>query len=457
MNASQPTVQHQPQQMRSLKEQADSTTFFNWLTSDELLDQVEQRLPDHRERLFPPTETLSMFLAQVLSADGSCQHIVNQAALNRLSSSLPVCSTHTGAYCRARQRLPESLLAELTQQVSELNQRQTPSHWRWRGRRVLLTDGTTVRMPDTPANQAVFPQQSLQLPGLGFPIARLVGIICLASGSLLNAAIGPYQGKGSGELSLLRQLEDTFKAGDVMLGDALYASYFLLAALHRRGVDVLMEQNGSRRRATDFKQGEILGEDDHLIVIKKPERPGWMSRAEYAALPASLKLREFRAADRTLVTTLFEVDPAELRSLYRARWQVEVDLRAIKATMGMDELRCKSPEMVTKEIWVYLLAYNLIRWAMTKSALQAGIAPRQISFKHTLQLLTLWAYQCSAIRPEQFDGLLSLIAQQRVGQRPGRVEPRALKRRPRAYPLLTKPRAQARQEILDFGHRKKLK
>lgn len=459
-HATRTTLSQQPARINAHRAQCDTFTFFNLLTSDALLDTVEQLLPAHRERLYPPTETLSMFLAQAMSADRSCQNIVNQTAVQRLAGGLPVGSTATGAYCLARQRLPLDMVSGLTQHLGKLIDAQVPDTWRWQGRRVRIVDGTTLTMPDTPANQAAFPQQRSQKPGLGFPICRLVGITCLASGALLNTAIGRYQGKGGDEQTLLRSIQDAFEPGDVVLGDAYFATYFFIAAMQAKGVDILMEQNGSRRRSTDFRHGRRLGPRDHVIVIDKPKtRPDWMSEADYAQAPRTLALREFKVGGKTLVTTLQSTGTAPkeaLKALYQSRWQVELDLRHIKATMGLGLLSCKTPEMAEKEIWVYLLAYNLIRLMMAQSALLADITPRTISFKHCLQLWVLSVRQINTADDEQLATLWIMMAQQRVGNRPGRCEPRAMKRRPKPFPLLTVPRAFAREEVRRYGHPKKL-
>lgn len=438
----------------------DSYSIFNLLTSDALLDKVEQLLPEHRERQFPPTETLSMFIAQALSADRSCQNIVNQSALQRLTSGLNPCSTHTGGYCRARQRLPLAMVTEFTRHVGQLVDAQLPSAWRWKGRRVRIVDGTTVTMPDTCDNQQSYPQQGGQKPGLGFPICRIVGITCLSSGVLLNAAVGRFNGKGSDEQTLLRTIQDTFQPGDIVLGDAFFATYFFIAAMQAKGVDILMEQFGARKRSTDFRRGQRLGQRDHLIVFKKPAKPYWMSKAQYQAAADSIRLREFKAGGKIMVTTMIcpkQAPKNELKLLYRSRWDVELDIRHIKDTLGMNILSCKTPEMALKEIWVYLLAYNLIRLMMAQSALLAEVLPRQISFKHGLQLWLIWTQQSALFDEEQRHKLFLLIAQQRVGNRPGRIEPRAVKRRPKPYPLLTKPRHEAREEVRKNGHPKKLK
>ena len=462
MHATRTAVRQQRSRIHSHRADCDSYSFFNLLTSDVLLERVEELSPAvYRERLYAPTETLSMFLAQAMSADRSCQHMVNQAAVQRLAGGLSACSTHTGGYCQARQRLPLPMLRGLTQHLGTVIDEQVPPAWRWRGRRVRIVDGTTVTMPDTAANQAAFPQQRRQQPGLGFPISRLVAITCLASGALLNAAIGRFQGQGGDEQTLLRSIQDTFQAGDIILGDALFASYFFIATMQARGVDILMAQQGARKRSTDFRRGQRLGQRDHIVVIDKPkQRPEWMSEAEYAAAPASLKLRELNAGGKILVTTLLSpkaAPKAELKALYQSRWQVELDIRQIKTTMGMDMLSCKSPEMAKKEIWVYLLAYNLIRLMMAQSALLADITPRMISFKHCLQLWLIWVQRVDTSHDEHLSTLWLLMAQQRVGNRPGRIEPRAVKRRPKPLPLLTKPRDQARDAIKKHGHPKKLK
>jgi hypothetical protein len=426
-----------------------------------LLDKVDELLPEHRERLYPPTETLSMFLAQAMSADRSCQRIVNQAVVQRLVGGLSAGSSHTGGYCRARQRLPLNMVSSLTQYLGCLMDTQVPPAWRWQERRVRIIDGTTVTLPDTQANQTVFPQQRGQQPGLGFPICRVVGITCLASGALLNAAIGRFNGKGGDEQTLLRSIQDTFGPGDVALGDAFFATYFFIAAMQANGVDILMEQNGQRRHTTDFRRGRKLGQRDHLRVISKPKTcPYWMDDAQYRAAPDTITVRELKTGGKILVTTLAcpkTYPKDQLKTLYQSRWNVELDLRHIKETLGMNILSCKTPEMARKEIWVYLLAYNLIRLMMAQSALMADITPRRISFKHCLQLWLAWIQHASTLGDEQRQTLFLLMAQQQVGNRPGRIEPRAVKRRPKAYPLLTRPRHQARENVRTYGHPTKLK
>ena len=446
------------QRVRARCENADAYAFFNLLTGPQLLGDVEGLLPDHRERLFPPTETLSMFLAQALSADGSCRQAVNDAAVKRLVAGMRPCSSNTAAYCKARARLPRAMIATLTRRTGALVAGEVGDSWRWRGRRVCLVDGTTLSLADTADNQRAYPQPRSQRAGLGFPQLRLVGLLCLASGAVLDAACGPCQGKGGDEQTLLRSLLERLEPGDTLLGDAYFPTYFLLCALHQRGVDGLFEQHGARKRSTDFRRGELLGGRDHLIVWDKPRKPDWMNEIEYAQIPDTLRVRELHAGGRILVTTLLcpkDTPKQQLKALYRRRWQIELDLRNIKTTLGMEQLRCRTPAMVLKELWAYLLAYNLIRLLMAQAALLVDQTPRQLSFKHAVQVWISWQQ-----RGGTHDGLcirqvLLLIAQPRVGRRPGRLEPRALKRRLKPYPLLTQPRTEAREQVRLHGHAKK--
>jgi len=387
---------------------------------------------------------------------------VNDVAVKRALGGLSPCSTRTGGYCQARQRLPLDMVSELTRYTGELMSEQVPSPWRWHGKRVHLIDGTTVTMPDTDVNQSDYPQESNQKPGLGFPICRIVGIICLSSGAILNAAMGKYSGKGSSEQGLLRTLLDTFRSGDLVLGDAFFGTYFLLATLLDKKIDAVFEQYGARKRVTDFRKGTRLGAKDHLVTLTKPKRkPDWMTQEDYDNAPSKLTIRELKINDKVLITTLLsskDYPKNELKALYKDRWHVELDFRNIKTTLGMETLSCKSPKMAEKEMWVYLLAYNLIRLLMAQSALLADVLPRELSFKHTVQLWLAWNQQTQAIGNDVDEGILfTLIAQNIVGNRPGRIEPRLVKRRPKPFYLLMEHRELARDRIRKYGHPKKLK
>ena len=429
-------------------QQTEAVDFFNVLTDPQLLRTTEAYLPEHRERLYSPTVTLAMFMRQALNEDGSCQRAVNGWAAQRVAEGLRPNGVDTGAYCRARQRLPVEMVQALTRESGRLLSAKALPSWRWRGRSVKLVDGSTISMPDTPENQGQYPQPRNQAPGVGFPLARLLGVICLSTGAVVEAAAGPCDGAGNGELGLLRALGEVFDCGDVVLADALFSSYFTVAALQAAGVDAVLEQHCGR--ITDFRRGERLGTRDHCVSWPKPRCPPWMTREQYASFPDQLRMRELKSHGRILVTTLLDrrISKPELSALYCRRWNVELDLRNIKTILGVEVLSCRTPQMVVKELWVHLLAYNLIRLLMAQAAAVSDLDPRQLSFKHTVQLWTQWNAQavarCTACNHTE---LWRLIASVHVGNRPGRVEPRLKKRRLKPYPWLKEPRPQARAKV----------
>jgi DDE family transposase len=406
--------------------------------------------------------TLWAFLAQVLSKEKACVAAVARILVLRLALGLPPCAEETGAYCKARAKLSEAFLQRLTLDVGQAVERAAPDSWLWKGRHVYVADGTTVSMPDTPSNQQAYPQPRTQKPGLGFPLARVVVLLALATAVLTGAAIGPYIGKKQGEPALLRRLLEQLHAGDVLLGDRYYASYWLVALAQVRGIDVVFRQH--QRRGYDFRRGRRLGVDDHVVVWNKPKRPAWLDEQTYAALPATLTVREvrtrvsqpgYRIKELVAVTTL--VDAAAYRKdditdLYHDRWHVELDLRSIKTHLHMDILRCKKAPMVRKEIWTHFLAYNLTRKVMAQAALDQGVSPRGISFMGTVQTLNEFRPLLLGAHPDVYPTLAArlfrAVVGHRVGDRPKRCEPRAVKRRPKPLRYLTKPRAQARAELL---------
>ena len=450
--------QHQRSIRRAIRA-VEAMDFFNALTGPELLEVTEAHLPEHRERLYPPTVTLSMFMGQAMNTDGSCQHAVNAWAVRREAEGLSECSSRTGAYCRARQRLAVQMVQELTRKSGGMLSTGAAPGWRWHGRSVKLVDGTGISMPDTEDNQGVFPQLSSQAEGVGFPIARFVSVICLATGGVIDAAMGPFCGKGNSELGLLRQLQGAFGVGDIMLGDAFYCNYFLIATQMAAGVDVVFAQNGARN--TDFRRGQLLGTRDHVVSWPKPpSRPQWMSEQQYRDFPEQITVREVKVGKRVLVTTMLDANQVgknELNDLYVQRWHTELDLRNLKTTLGMDVLSCNTAQMNEKELWVHLLAYNVIRLLMAQAALNARVLPRDISFKHTVQLWVQWTSQRLSSDPTHNDLLFRLIAQSHVNNRPGRIEPRARKRRPKLYHWLKESRRRARRRIQTQGHGRKLK
>jgi hypothetical protein len=436
----------------------NSSDFVDLLSSDALTVTIKNNIPPFREQIYTPTQTLSMFIAQALNEDRSCSKaVIDMLIQNQSNNNVRKISSNTGAYCIARQKLPLSLLTNLTTKIAELVHEKSTKQWGWNNRPVRLIDGTTLTMPDTVKNQAEFPQQGGQKEGLGFPICRLLAVSCLSSGVILNAAISPFKGKGSDEQSLLREVIDTFKHGDVVLGDAFFGTYFLLAEMKQRGVDVLFEQLGARKRKIDFGSGIALGKKDHLIEIpKSKKKPDWMTQEQFNDAPDKILIREIKVGKKVLITSMLSAkkySKKELNTLYKQRWHVEVDFRNIKTTLGMNILSCKTPDMCKKEIWVYLLANNLLRLLMAQAAFEYNLKPRQLSFKYAIQIWNTY-YLLGKILDEE---MFSLIVKRVVGNRPGRIEPRAVKRRPKPYKLLMIPRNEARLDIMKNGHPKKIK
>jgi len=403
----------------------------------------------YRNRIYTQEKTLSMFLTQAINQDSSCQKIVSSRSLIEKT-----CSTSTGAYCKARQRLNTSSIKNMCTNLALKNQNKVHNKWKFRGRDVYLIDGTTITMPDTTNNQNKYPQMNGQKVGLGFPICRVVSIISLETACVIDTAISPYSGKGAAEQTLLRGMLDNFKKGDILLADAIYSTYALLSYVIEKGIDIVFVQNGARSRKTDFNKGKYLGKKDHLITIKKPkEKPEWMDITLFKNKPKSLTIRELKVAGKILITTMLcdkTFKAKTIRSLYKNRWQIEVDFRNIKNTLGLKSFSCKTPDMVIKELWVYLLAYNLIRTMILDSAIYNNIYPREISFKHTIQLIENYMFLNSNIN--LYYKLLVLIANKTIGNREGRIEPRAIKKRHNNYPLLMKPRKIAQQLIKENGH-----
>jgi hypothetical protein len=401
-----------------------------------------------------------MFMSQILSSDQSCGDALERFQRYRRDCGLPPVADDTASYCEARQRLPEDVIWDLARRSGQSIHDKADARWLFQGRPVKLLDGSTVVMPDTEANQAEYPQSRSQKPGLGFPIARILVIISLAVGTVLDAAMGPHHGKQSSELGLYRQIRDQLQRGDIALADRFFCNYWVIADSLRRGVDVIFRLHQTRK--ADFRRGRRLGPDDHIVTWPKSQRPDWMSPDEYAALPKELELREIRVRikDKTkrtrelvIVTTLLDAkkySASPMGDLFRQRWHAELDLRSLKTTMGMEMLRTKTPEMVRKEVGMHLLAYNLIRGVMAEAARGRDLQPRELSFNGARQ--TMRAFEATHLyEPKQiaadFPLLLGLISQKRVGDRPDRYEPRAIKRRPKPYRLLTMPRGEAKRRI----------
>lgn len=402
--------------------------------------------------IYTPAVTVWVFLSQCLSPDHSCRDAVARLIAWRVRRGLKPCSAETSAYCGARNDLPEEALHELARDTGKRIEDESPPTWLWHRRKVRVVDGSTITMPDTPANQAAYPQLQSQQPGCGFPIARILVVFSLSVGVVLDAAIGKYQGKQTGENSLLRTLDDALGDGDVLLADRYFSGWFDLALLQQRGVDIIVRKH--QLRPTDFRTGQRLGNEDHLVTWSRPARPAWMSAEQYLALPTTLTLREvrvrvlepgMRTRSLLVVTTLLDAQEyaaEEIALLYRRRWQAELHLRSLKTVLQMDHLRCKMPERVRNEFWMHLTGYNLIRGVIAAAACCGGKTPWEISFKGALQTLSqfLPLLLSSPSSEAWCTALLAAVAVHHVGDRPGRFQPRRLKRRAKPYDLLQKHR-----------------
>ncbi len=459
------SLKHQVEWLRKQYAQHGELPFSNVLSKQLVLETLKSLGGRYYDSLYNPVVTLWVFLSQVMSADRSLAAAVEGFLAWRLSQGLSACSTNTGGYSRARSRLGEQLLAELTRITGCELARQAIPEWLWKGRHVKLFDGSTVSMPDTPANQAVYPQQANQKPGLGFPLARIGVLFSLSVGSALDLGLRRWAGKFQSELAILRDMWDSFDAGDVLITDRYLCSHMEIAVLRSLEVDVVARMHAQRK--VDFRRGKHIAIEDHLVLWKKPPKPEWISNEQYAALPDEMLMRElryrvqadgFRPTTIVLATTLLDAEQYpwdDIADLYGQRWDAEINLRSLKTIMQMDVLRGETPEMVRKEIWACLLAYNQIRTVIAQAAAQHGKHPSNISFKRALRTVesfrpTLAAATPSTL-PKIYEQLFHAIASHQIGDRQGREEPRCVKRRPKPYPRLTRPRNEARTACREKG------
>ena len=417
------------------------------------------------DRIYSPLVTLWVFLGQVLSQDHSCRAAVARLIAHRVSRGQRACSAETGAYCQARKRLPEEFYADVARKAGQSLDHIAKKEWLWKCRRVLTYDGSTVSMPDTAENQQAYPQPPQQSLGVGFPLAHIAAFFSLSCGAVLDLAICSYSGKGHSELGMLRRLWDILLPGDILLADRYMCAWHEIYLLKQRGIDTVTRVHHCRR--VDFRRGKRFGKDDHLVEWRRPGRIRSIDWQTLKLLPERLTIREtrvriqqpgFRCRSMIVVSTLLDaeaVTSSDLAELYRARWNAELDLRSLKQTMQMDILRGKTPELVRKEIWTHILAYNLIRTVIAQAANKHHIEPRTISFKGAIQ--TLEAFQpliatqgdCSSTHRQSLYGqLLDAVATHRVADRPDRFEPRQRKRRQKKYDRMMKPRNQLKREML---------
>jgi hypothetical protein len=381
-----------------------------------------------RERLLSPVVTTRLFLGQVLHGNTAVTHLRHLSGVTFSPS----------AYCQARGRLPVTFFRQLHEAVTR---RVRPAAAAWRGHRVVLIDGSSFSMPDVPELQECFGQPALQAAGCGFPVAHLLAVFEAETGYLLRAAVAPLR---THDLAAVPAVHPELRPGDVLVGDRAFGSYAHLALCRRRGVHALFRAHQRRHSAA-----RRTGPADRRVTYRKPQRrPAWMAEADFAALPTELTVREVRyriarpgrrARWVTLVTTLTDAGrypAAALAALYERRWQVETDLRHLKQTLGLDVLRCKTVPGVVKEVLVFVTVYNLVRRVMVEAARRQEVAPQRISFVDALR----WLRQARAGEP-----VPTLVVNP---PRPGRVEPRVVKRRPKHFSVMTRPRPALREELI---------
>jgi hypothetical protein len=418
---------------------------LNEILSSEECQHIISECRDFRDRIYTPLRTLFIFIKQVLNPDKSCKNAVADLVAEQLLTEGEIISTNTGSYSNARKRLPEQAISELVRTVGKSSAKKAATGWKVFGRPLKGVDGTCVIMSDTKENQEIFPQQTCQKKGIGFPIARIVIVMSLTVGTVLDYAVGAFKGKGTGEASLLRTIFDSIERDDILLGDRYYPSFFLIADVLEKGADGIFRAQA--QRWYDFRKGESLGIKDHIVEWNKPKKPEWMAQEIYDACPDQIKVREFKVNGKIYVTTLLEpkkYHKKELAKIYELRWHLEINLKSIKDVMSMDMLSCKTPEMARKEIGIHFLAYNFIRILMAEACVQYHAIPNQVSFKGTVQLLNKFMpHFINSSRKQNkmlYNELLKIIVKSKIGNRPGRIEPRRVKRRRKPFDTLNRPR-----------------
>lgn len=423
------------------------------ILSREKHQQILNTVGEFRARTYTPLKTLYTNILEVLSSDKSSKNAVAGVNVGRLVSEKTPVSPNTGSYVKAKQRLEEEPIHELVKSVGCSPLKKVPKSWLAYGRDVKLFDGTILTLQDTKANNEQYPKHSNKKDAVGYPQIRLLAVFSLITGSIIDYALDATKGKGTGEVTLLRSILDCINEGDIAIGDALFCNFFLIHDLMEKKVDAIVP--GHIQRCYDFNEGTILGKKDHITQWNKPRRPKWMSKEAYKKYPKTIQIREFEVNGVVYTTTFMDASlypKEELYTLYKRRWDVELHLRSLKTHMKMDKLSSITPSMVRKEIGVHLLAYNIIRELMVDGGIKGNALPTRISFKGTLQLLNQFTPHFISIPKDKkaalYSQMLTLIVKNKVGKRPGRVEPRAIRKRSQSFPTLKTNRKIEKEKIL---------
>jgi hypothetical protein len=440
----------------------DGLPFGRLLNREYVLSVLDSEGHKYRSRTFCPLVTLWGWLSQSLSQDKSLNEAVSRILAHRVSIGLPACSASSASYSEARTRFPSPVMRRMAREIGRKVHDSANGSWNWHGREVFIADGTGFLMADTPENQLAYPQSGKSPKGIGFPIMRTVSLISLATGAVLDMAFAKYKGKGTGELNLLRSLMGNLSSGNILVADRYYPTYSTVAMLQKAGVDLVSFSHHARQ--VDFTAGHVLGENDHIVAWTKPQSREGMDPEEYRNMPDTILVREFAVeienrdgGRETAIVVTTMIDPTipqkELSGLYWKRWNCELDIRSIKHSMHLDFIRAKSPDMVHKEIWCHLLAYNLLRGTMVESAKRNDTLPRQLSVKGAMQAIESFTPAMMATDGNEmiYNALLTTVSAHRVGNRPGRQEPRFKKRRPTWTKLMTVPRSKSHRRLAAAG------
>lgn len=422
------------------------------LTSEES-QHIINNSGEFRNRIYTPLRTVYTFIKQALSADKSCKNAVSGVVASCLQADKKGISPNTGAYTKARERLRQETIDGLIHSISNAASRAISSHWKPFERDIKVVDGTTVTLSDTKANNEAYPKHSNKKEGIGFPIMRLVVVLSLITGCVIDYAHGACKGKGTGEISLFRRILDCIYSQDIVLADRYFCLFFLFCDLQKKQADILVPGHAQRRY--DFRCGQRLGTKDHVTWWEKPRKPDWMSKATYDQYPKTIQVREFKQNGVVFMTSLLDNETypkQELYALYKSRWQVELHLNSIKTVMNMDRLFCKTPDMVEKELAVHLLAFNIIRKLIVEACAKHQELPWKTSFKATLQLLNQFIPHLTVAstnkRIRLYNQLLLLIVKNKVGNRSDRIEPRRVRQQTRSFPILRGNRKDEQLKLL---------
>ncbi len=414
----------------------------------------------YRQRLYSPIVTLWAFLSQVLDKDKTCHNAVSRIIAWLAAQGEKIPSEDNSGYCQARLRLPENFVKKLLRKTGQNLEKEVKKEKLWCGRHVKVFDGSSVSMPDTKKNQEDYPQPNSQKEGCGFPLAKLGVLFSIATGAVVDIVIDIYR---THDVKLARSLYGFLNPGDVFLSDRACCSYADICFIQNQNCDAVIRLHKSRKQ--QLKKGKRIGPCDQLVTWHKPKsRPKGLSQEEFESLPKKLTVREvhyyicipgWRTKEVTLITTL--LDPQiypiqELLKIYELRWDVELDLRHIKTSLGMDILRAKTPEMVRKEIYVHLLAYNLLRTVMWQAGTAYAVDSLRISLQETRHHFNNFVSEIKDVslkkRQKLSQIMLKMIAHKPLKKRGARFEPRVKKRRPKSYPLMQEPRSILKQKIV---------